>query len=99
MEIVKNKLISKCLTDLDRLQRQKIEACITIDVHLMEIFRNIVKDLIKMEDFNWQKQNRVYWLEDYDNCIISITDVDFVYSYEYLGAKERLAVTGLTDKC
>lgn len=80
MDIVKNKLIQKCLTDLDRLQRQKIEAMITIDVHLMEIFRNIVKDLIRMEDFNWQKQNRVYWLDDYDNSIISITDVDFVYS-------------------
>mmetsp|Transcript_9517 Transcript_9517/g.20849 ORF Transcript_9517/g.20849 Transcript_9517/m.20849 type:complete len:99 (+) Transcript_9517:202-498(+) len=80
MDTVKNKLIQKCLTDLDRLQRQKIEAMITIDVHLMEIFKGIVKELGKIEDFNWQKQNRVYWLEDYDNCIISITDVDFVYS-------------------
>jgi len=99
MGTVCDKLIGLCLTNLTRLQRQKIEAMITIDVHLMEIFKGIVKDLNKIDDFNWQKQNRVYWLEDYDNCIISITDVDFVYSYEYLGAKERLAVTGLTDKC
>jgi hypothetical protein len=30
METAKNALISMCLTDLDRLQRQKIEAVITI---------------------------------------------------------------------
>jgi len=99
MENVKNNLIKLCLTDLDRLQRQKIEAMITIMVHLMEIFKLTVKDLTRLEDFNWQRQNRLYWLEDYDQGIISITDVDFVYSYEYLGAKERLAVTALTDKC
>jgi len=78
MEIVNENLIRKCLTDLDRLQRQKVEAMITIMVHLVEIFNLSVKDLNRLEDFTWQKQNRVYWLDDYDNCIISITDVDFV---------------------
>lgn len=73
----KNDLISMCLTDLDRLQRQKVEAIITIYVHLMEIFKDTVKVTRKLEEFGWQKQNRLYWLEDYDHCIISITDVDF----------------------
>lgn len=82
MNKAKDTLIQMCLTDLDRLQRQKVEAVITIYVHLMEIFRDIVKVTKKLEEFNWQKQNRLYWLEDYDNCIISITDVDFKYSYE-----------------
>jgi len=78
MEDVSNRLIQKCLTDLDVLLRQKIEAMITIMVHLLEIFVLVVKDISKIEDFFWQKQNRLYWLDDYDHCIISITDVDFV---------------------
>lgn len=41
-------------------------------------------------DFEWLKQARFYWREDKDTVIISVCDVDFEYSYEYLGVKERL---------
>jgi dynein heavy chain, axonemal len=44
-------------------------------------------------------QARFYWRDDRNTVIISICDVDFQYSFEYLGVKERLVVTPLTDIC
>ena len=45
------------------------------------------------------KQCRFYWRDEQNTVIISICDVDFEYSYEYLGVKERLVITPLTDIC
>ncbi len=61
-----------------------------------ELVKHKIKD---PTDFEWLKQARFYWREDKDTVIISVCDVDFEYSYEYLGVKERLVVTPLTDIC
>jgi dynein heavy chain, axonemal len=50
-------------------------------------------------DFDWTKNTRIYWKHDEEHVAVQITDVEFIYSYEYLGAKERLCITPLTDRC
>jgi len=87
-------------SDLSRIQRINLETCITVHMHQKESTEELLKKKIKdPTDFEWLKQVRFYWREDRDTTIISICDVDFEYSYEYLGVKERLVVTPLTDIC
>ena len=103
---------SWCLQDLgSAVNRRKIETLVTIHVHQRDVTGELyalgkAKKLTDPNDFEWLKQARFYWRPVGTDecsadgaCVISITDVDFNYQYEYLGAKERLVVTPLTDRC
>jgi dynein heavy chain len=109
---VLSEMSSWCLQDLGTsVNRRKIETLVTVHVHQ----RDIAQDLLHLSrtrksmdpsDFDWLKQARFYWrptgADDVSHdgaTVVSITDVDFNYQYEYLGSKERLVITPLTDKC
>lgn len=59
----------------------------------------VAKKIRDPADFEWLKQSRFAWRSDRETVIGSICDVDFEYSFEYLGIKERLVITPLTDVC
>jgi dynein heavy chain len=50
-------------------------------------------------DFEWAKNTRIGWTQESSDIAVDICDIPFIYQYEFLGAKERLCITPLTDRC
>ena len=97
-----------CREDLpNKLVRMKIETLVTIQVYQKDLFKRVQECVARNEirdigDFDWTKNPRFYWrTEDGKDgqALVCITDVDFTYQYEFLGAKERLCITLLTERC
>ena len=85
---------------LDRMQRAKIVALITIEVHARDVIDRMAKgNCNDVNAFEWLLQLRFYWDRDVDDCIIRQTNTHFQYNYEYLGCSGRLVITPLTDRC
>jgi dynein heavy chain len=104
-DVIQLALQSLCRKDhsKNKLEIVKLETLVIIHVHNRDIFDFILKhkdSRISLTDYDWLKQTRVYWdIQGIKTCIINITDVPFEYGYEFLGAKERMCITKLTDKC
>jgi len=103
---IANELTGMCLEDMgpNKLRRTKVETIVTIHVHQRDLYGEI-QDSVKAykvkdaNDFDWCKNTRCQWRTDVSDMAIDITDIPFFYQYEFLGAKERLCITPLTDRC
>eukprot|EP00796_Vickermania_ingenoplastis_P003819 gene3823-2705_t len=103
-DAVKNYLVNQTVSpELEKKplrMRTNVETLITIQVHQQEVFMDLQKASIKdITHFDWLKQARFYYKPERDLTIISIADSDTEYCNEYLGVKERLVITPLTDRC
>ena len=95
-----NKLASMVRGRLSKLSRNLVTTLITLDVHARDIVTEMrVNETRGVSDFGWLKNLRYYWEADEDDCIVRMSNSNYLYGYEYLGACSRLVVTPLTDRC
>ncbi|OHT09907.1 Dynein heavy chain family protein [Tritrichomonas foetus] len=86
--------------DLTDLERTKISALITMDVHSRDIVTELIqKKCSNITDFEWFKRLKYKWDEHTKEVIVTQTNTSFIYGYEYLGCTPRLVITPLTDRC
>ncbi|XJO78526.1 hypothetical protein BDV3_002952 [Batrachochytrium dendrobatidis] len=77
----------------------KIKPLILDIIHFLDVIEQLQKvDLLKVTDWEWQRQLRFY-LNSENACVIRMNNAEFEYTYEYQGNPARLVHTPLTDKC
>lgn len=86
--------------NLAKIDRKKIVALITTDVHSRDTVDKLrVQKVDNVMDFIWQQQLRFYWEVQEDDCIVRQSNAKIFYAYEYMGVCSRLVITPLTDRC
>jgi dynein heavy chain, axonemal len=95
-----NDLVDIIRTDLNSLDRKKINALIIMDVHARDIVERFVRDsILDAREFEWESQLRFYWIYEDNDIRINQCTGTFSYGYEYQGLNGRLVITPLTDRC
>ncbi|RKP21179.1 hypothetical protein ROZALSC1DRAFT_20732 [Rozella allomycis CSF55] len=94
------KLAELVKSPLNKVERKKLVALITTEVHSRDVIDRMYKnDCSGVNAFEWSSQLRFYWDKEVDNCVIKQINATFQYGYEYLGNSGRLVITPLTDRC
>ena len=91
---------------LSRISRITLGASITIFVHARDVITDMIEaDVDRTSSFGWTKQLRYVWDHAYTkpngevgDTFVRMTNTNFRYGYEYLGAQPRLVITPLTDR-
>ncbi|OQR95763.1 dynein heavy chain, partial [Thraustotheca clavata] len=98
-----NKLADMVRGQLTSIERKKLVALITIEIHSRDVIDRLVKQNCKStNDFEWLMQLRFYFNKDlgeFGICEVKQTVTCLQYSYEYQGNNGRLVITPLTDRC
>ncbi|KAF5283232.1 hypothetical protein FQA39_LY17379 [Lamprigera yunnana] len=77
----------------------KLKALILDTIHHISVIEDLIKlNVIKTDDWNWQKQLK-YYADHSGNVKIKMVNAEMEYSFEYLGNQAKLVRTPLTDKC
>ena len=95
-----SKLVTMTRSKLDKVNRKKVVALITIEVHARDSIDKLSKaGCTATTDFEWVSQLRFYWDKEQNDCVVKQVLSVFSYGYEYQGNNGRLVVTPLTDRC
>ncbi|KAJ3242061.1 Dynein heavy chain 2, axonemal [Chytriomyces hyalinus] len=97
------KLADLIRSPLSKVERKKIIALITVEVHSRDVIEKMAKlGCSSVNAFEWLSQLRFYWEKEgkeEEDCFIRQINTHFRYGYEYLGNSGRLVITPLTDRC
>eukprot|EP01036_Dinobryon_divergens_P038789 gene38789-50981_t len=98
-----NKLTGVIRGPLSKIDRNKVVALITMEIHNRDVIERMVKaNCSGVTDFEWLSQLRFVFHKDsseFGKCEVRQTNSVLEYSYEYQGNNGRLVVTPLTDRC
>ena len=98
-----NKLTAVIRGPLTSVERNKVVALITMEIHNRDVMEKMVKaNCNSVSDFEWLSQLRFVYLKDqgeFGKCEVRQTNSVLEWSGEYQGNNGRLVVTPLTDRC
>ncbi|CAK9054035.1 Dynein axonemal heavy chain 2 (Axonemal beta dynein heavy chain 2) (Ciliary dynein heavy chain 2) [Durusdinium trenchii] len=104
-----SKLCEMIRKPLTKIERNKLVALITIEVHARDVQDRMIN--LKTEspsNFNWTSQLRFELRDSQEDssggqpvqtCVVLQTNTTAPYGYEYQGNNGRLVVTPMTDRC
>jgi len=101
-----SKLCEMIRKPLTKIERNKLVALITIEVHARDVQdRMITLKTESPSNFNWTSQLRFELRDSQEEpgavqaCFVLQTNTTAPYGYEYQGNNGRLVVTPMTDRC